>query len=129
MNRKDNSRVVVITGASGGVGRAVARRFAQQGCRIALLARGRDGLEAAKREVESLGGQALVIPTDVSDPSQIENAATAVEERFGPIDMWVNNAMVSMYAPFMAMSPEEFRHITAVTYFGYVWHAKRAAAD
>ncbi|HEV8291640.1 MAG TPA: SDR family oxidoreductase [Tepidisphaeraceae bacterium] len=126
MTRNGNPRVVVITGASGGVGRAVARRFAQQGCRIGLLARGRDGLEAARREVESLGGEAMVIPADVSDPSQIENAATTVEEHFGPIDIWVNNAMVSMYAPFMEMSPEEFRHITAVTYFGYVYGTQSA---
>src|SRR5256885_15533946 len=107
MNRDGNPRVVVITGASGGVGRAVARKFAQQRCRIGLLARGRDGLEAANREVESLGGDAMVIPTDVSDASQIENAATAVEEHFGRIDIWVNNAMVSMYAPFMQMTAEE----------------------
>src|SRR5947207_7548691 len=107
MNPNVNPKADVITAASGGVGRAVARKFAQQGCRIGLLARGRDCLEAAKQEVESLGGDAMVIPTDVSDASQIENAATAVEEHFGPIDIWVNNAIVSMYAPFMEMSPEE----------------------
>jgi NAD(P)-dependent dehydrogenase (short-subunit alcohol dehydrogenase family) len=117
---KSNAKVVVITGASGGVGRAAARRFAKSGCRLGLLARGRDGLEAAEREVRELGGDAMIVPMDVSDSRQMEDAAAAVEARFGPIDIWVNNAMVSMYAPFMEMSDEEFRHITEVTYLGYV---------
>src|SRR5207248_2651308 len=99
----------------------VARRFAMDGCRLGLLARGRDGLEAAKREVESLGGEAIAISTDVADPDQVEAAAGMVEERFGPIDIWVNNAMVSMYSPFMEMTDEEFRHITDVTFLGYVY--------
>src|SRR5438445_3180565 len=93
--------VVVITGASGGVGRAAARRFGADGAKVALLARGRRGLEAAAREVEQAGGQALVLPVDVAEPDQVEAAAAAVEEAFGPIDVWVNDAMVTVYAEFM----------------------------
>src|SRR5262245_50917422 len=85
-------RVVVVTGASAGVGRATVRAFARQGADIGLLARGRDGLEAARREVEELGGRALVLPTDVADADQVEAAAAAVDRTFGPVDVWVNNA-------------------------------------
>lgn len=120
MTQEACGRLIVVTGASGGVGRAVVRRFARQRCRIGLLARGRDGLEAAKQEVESLGGEAIAIPTDVADPGQVESACATVEQHFGPIDIWVNNAMVSMYSPFPEMTAEEFRHITEVTYLGYV---------
>src|SRR5690348_11624099 len=87
--------VVVITGASAGVGRATSRRFARDGARIGLIARGRDGLEGAARDVRREGGEALVAPADVADADQVEAAAQAVEERFGPIDVWINNAMVS----------------------------------
>jgi short-subunit dehydrogenase len=118
--------VVVVTGASGGVGRATARLIAERGAKIVLLARGIDGLEGAKREVESRGGQALIVQTDVSDSDQVEAAAEAAERRFGPIDLWINNAMVSMYSPFMQMSPEEFRHIVEVTFLGVV-HGTRSA--
>src|SRR5947199_7969973 len=86
--------VVVITGASAGLGRATARAFAREGAHIGLLARGRDGLEGAQRDVEGLGGRALILPTDVADADQVERAAEAVEREFGPIDTWVNNAMV-----------------------------------
>jgi len=113
--------VVVVTGASAGVGRATARAFASRGARVGLIARGEDGLEAARREVESLGGRALVLPADVADPSQVELAATAVEEELGPIDVWVNNAMVSVFSPVKEMTPEEFRRVTEVTYLGYVY--------
>lgn len=113
--------VAVITGASGGVGRATARLLAKRGASLALLARGRDGLEAAQREVESLGGKALVLPTDVSQFDQVEAAAQAAENAFGPIDLWINNAMVSMYSPFMKMTPDEFRHIVEVTFMGNVY--------
>src|SRR5215216_1549711 len=113
--------VVVITGASAGIGRATARRFARDGARIGLLARGREGLEGAHRDVETLGGEALPIPTDVSDPVQVEAAASMVEERFGPIDMWINNAMVSVFSPVKEMQPEEYRRVTEVTYLGYVY--------
>src|SRR5690242_5129830 len=99
MVENKHSEVVVITGASAGVGRATACAFARRGARIGLLARGIDGLEGAKRDVERLGGQALIVPTDVSDPNQVEAAAAAVEERFGPIDIWVNDAMTSVFSP------------------------------
>jgi len=112
--------VVVITGASAGVGRATARVFAQQGAHIGLLARGRDGLEGARREVENAGGQALVLPVDVAHAERVEAAAEAVEQRFGPIDIWINNAMVSVFSPIKEMLPEEFKRVTEVTYLGYV---------
>jgi short-subunit dehydrogenase len=114
-------QVVVITGASAGVGRATAREFARHGAHIALLARGTEGLQAAKAEVEALGGQALVVPTDVADPEQIETAAQRVEETFGPMDVWVNNAMTSVFARFTDLTAEEFRRVTEVTYLGCVY--------
>ncbi|MEW6332704.1 MAG: SDR family oxidoreductase [Thermodesulfobacteriota bacterium] len=126
MGKSRNTDVIVVTGASAGVGRATARAFAERGARIGLLARGRDGLEGAKREVESLGGEALVLPTDVSDPGQVETAADAVEDAFGPIDIWVNNAMVSVFSPVKQMTAEEFKRVTEVTYLGYV-HGSLAA--
>ncbi len=113
--------VVVITGASAGVGRAAVRAFADRGAHVGLLARGRDGLEGAKREVEARGGKALAIPTDVSDPAQVEAAAAAVEEALGPMDIWVNNAMVSVFSPVKEMKPEEYKRVTEVTYLGYVY--------
>jgi NAD(P)-dependent dehydrogenase (short-subunit alcohol dehydrogenase family) len=116
-----SSEVVVITGASAGVGRATARLFAQTGARIGLLARGRDGLEAARKEVENAGGQALVLPVDVAKAEAVEAAAAAVEEKFGLIDIWVNNAMVSVFSPIKEMTAEEFKHVTEVTYLGVVY--------
>jgi len=113
--------VVVITGASGGVGRAAARRFAADGARIGLIARGRKGLEGAARDVEAAGGRALVLPIDVANADQVETAAAAVEDAFGPIDVWVNDAMVTIYAEFKDIEPEEFRRATDVTYHGMVW--------
>src|ERR671938_474508 len=113
--------VVVITGASAGVGRATAIAFARRGAHIGLLARGHDGLEGARRDVEAAGGRALVLPTDVADPTQVEAAATQVEETFGPIDIWVNDAMASVFSPIKEMEPEEFRRVTEVTYLGYVY--------
>jgi NAD(P)-dependent dehydrogenase (short-subunit alcohol dehydrogenase family) len=118
--------VAVITGASGGVGRATARLFGSRGARVGLLARGRRGLEAARAEIEARGGKALVLPTDVSDPRAVDAAAAAVERAFGPIDVWVNNAMVSMYSPFGRMTPEEFRHIVEVTFLGQVYGTRAA---
>jgi NAD(P)-dependent dehydrogenase (short-subunit alcohol dehydrogenase family) len=115
------SPVVVITGASAGVGRAVARAYAARGAHIGLLARGRDGLEAARAEVEQAGGEALVVPTDVANAEDVELAAQAVEETFGPIDVWINNAMVSVFSPVKEMTAAEFKRVTDVTYLGYVY--------
>jgi NAD(P)-dependent dehydrogenase (short-subunit alcohol dehydrogenase family) len=116
-----NQEVVVVTGASAGVGRAIARAFAKRGAKIGLIARGRAGLEAARRDVEHLGGKALVLPLDVSDHDAIDKAAAQVEETFGPIDIWINNAMLSVFSPIMDMQPDEYRRVTEVTYLGYVW--------
>ena len=113
-------QVVVITGASAGVGRAAARAFAKEGARIGLLARGEAGLEAAKRDVEDLGGEALVLLVDMADSRAVEAAAEAVEARFGSIDVWVNNAMTSVFSPISEMSADEFRRVTEVTYLGTV---------
>src|SRR5437588_7701468 len=118
--------VVAITGASGGVGRAAARRFAAEGAKVALLARGRKGLEGAAREVEQAGGKALVLPVDVSDHDQVEAAAASVEDAFGPIDIWVNDAMVTLYAEFLDIEPDEFRRSTDVSYLGMVWGTRAA---
>jgi NAD(P)-dependent dehydrogenase (short-subunit alcohol dehydrogenase family) len=115
------SEVVVITGASAGVGRATVREFAKHGARIALLARGIDGLEAARKEVEELGGTPLVVPVDVADANQVEAAAARIETDLGQIDIWINNAMASVFSPIKQMTPEEFRRVTEVTYLGYVY--------
>jgi NAD(P)-dependent dehydrogenase (short-subunit alcohol dehydrogenase family) len=112
--------VVVVTGASAGVGRATAIAFARLGCAVGLLARGVDGLDGAKHDVQSAGGRALVVPTDVADPEQVEAAAARVEREFGRIDVWVNNAMVSVFSPVMQMKEDEFRRVTDVTYLGAV---------
>ena len=113
--------MVVITGASAGVGRATAQRFAQEGARIGLLARGLDGLEGARRDVEKLGGKALVIPVDVADADKVEAATAQIESELGEIDIWINNAMTSVFSPIKEMTPEEFRRVTEVTYLGYVY--------
>jgi NAD(P)-dependent dehydrogenase (short-subunit alcohol dehydrogenase family) len=120
------SEVVVVTGATSGIGRAIVRRFAQDGASIGLIARGRDGLDAAKKEVENAGGRALALPTDLADWDAVDAAATAVEEQLGPIDVWVNNAMTTVFAPFTDVAPEEFRRATEVTYLGTVWGTKAA---
>ena len=121
-SRNGNSReVVVITGASSGVGRATVHAFAGRGARIGLIARGQAALEETAAEVRDLGGEALVLPTDVADAQRIEAAATAVEERFGPIDVWVNDAMATIFAPFTEVSAEEYRRATEVTYLGTVY--------
>lgn len=112
---------MVITGATAGVGRATVREFARPGVRIALLARGQDGLRATAAEVERAGGEALPIATDVADPEQVEAAAAQVEEKLGPIDIWINNAMTTIFARVMHIKPEELRRVTDVTFHGYVW--------
>ncbi|HEX5490874.1 MAG TPA: SDR family oxidoreductase [Candidatus Udaeobacter sp.] len=116
-----NTPTVVITGASAGVGRATVRKFARHGARIGLLARGIDGLKAAQREVQKYGSEALVIPTDVANAEQVEAAAERVETEFGKIDVWVNNAMASVFSPIKKMTADEFRRVTEVTYLGYVY--------
>jgi NAD(P)-dependent dehydrogenase (short-subunit alcohol dehydrogenase family) len=121
MIKHPNQPVVVITGASAGVGRAVAREFAKHGAKIGLIARGKDGLEAACAEVEKAGCQALVLPADVSNAEAMEAAAAEVESKLGPIDIWINNAMVSVFSPVKDMQAEEFRRVTEVTYLGYVY--------
>ena len=126
MAMSSSPEVVVITGASAGVGRATVRKFARDGAHIGLLARGRDGLEGAREEVEEAGGKALVLPTDVADADRVEAAAAAVEEAFGPIDVWVNDAMVTIYGEFLDIEPDEFRRSTEVTYLGTVWGTRAA---
>jgi len=126
MTKKAKSEVVVITGASGGVGRATARKFASDGARIALIARGRPGLEAAAQEVREAGGEPLVLPVDVAEADQVEAAAASVEDAFGPIDVWVNDAMVTVYAEFLDIEPDEYRRATEVTYLGMVWGTRAA---
>jgi len=113
--------VVVITGASAGLGRATAHEFGRNGAKVALLARGVDGLEGAKREIEAFGGTALVLPTDVADPEAVERAAEQVEAQLGPIDIWINNAMASVFSPVKEMKPEEYKRVTEVTYLGVVY--------
>jgi NAD(P)-dependent dehydrogenase (short-subunit alcohol dehydrogenase family) len=112
--------VVMITGASAGVGRAVAQLYARRGAWVGLLARGLAGLEGAKRDVEAAGGRALVLQADVADAAQVEAAAARLEETFGPIDVWINNAMASVYSPVKETPPDEFRRVTDVTYLGVV---------
>jgi len=113
--------VVAITGASAGVGRATVQRFAREKAHIGLLARGEEGLEAARREVQEAGGEALVVPTDVAQADQVESAAAAIEREFGPIDIWINDAMVTVFSPFLEITPDEFHRATEVTYLGYVY--------
>ncbi|MFB8201666.1 SDR family oxidoreductase [Kitasatospora purpeofusca] len=121
------NRTVVITGGSAGIGRACAVAFGARGDRLALIARGRAGLEAAVREAEQAGAaQVIGIEADVADASALEAAACRVEEELGPIDVWVNDAFASVFAPFTEISPEEFRRVTEVSYLGYVY-ATRAA--
>jgi NAD(P)-dependent dehydrogenase (short-subunit alcohol dehydrogenase family) len=113
--------VVAVTGASAGVGRATARAFAREGADVGLIARGRDRLQSAKREVEELDRRASVVEADVADAAQVEAAAQQIEEELGPIDVWVNNAMATVFAPVSDTTPEEFRRATEVTYLGSVW--------
>lgn len=110
----------VVTGASAGVGRAVAQGFGKRGWQVALIARGREGLESAKREIEAAGGKALAIQADVGDADALMRAADQVERELGPIDVWVNNAMVTIYASVIDIAPKEFHQVTQVTYLGQV---------
>ena len=123
---EDKAEVVVITGATAGVGRATAREFAKNGARIGLLARDPDRLAVTRKEVEALGGSAVAIPTDVGHEEEVESAARQVEEAFGPIDIWVNNAMASVFSPIKETEANEIRRVTEVTYLGTV-HGTLAA--
>jgi NAD(P)-dependent dehydrogenase (short-subunit alcohol dehydrogenase family) len=120
------SEVIVVTGASAGLGRAIVERFARDGSSIGLIARGRERLQQAGATVEALGGRALLLPLDVADADAVERAAETVEQELGPIDVWINNAMVSVYSPIKQMPAAEFRRVTEVTYLGYV-HGTLAA--
>jgi short-subunit dehydrogenase len=113
--------VVVVTGASAGVGRATTRAFARDGAAVGLIARGEERLESARSEAERLGGRAVAVTADVADPEQVFAAAAQIERELGPIDVWVNNAMATVFAPVAQTTPEEFRRATEVTYLGSVW--------
>lgn len=125
MENRNNGRkkkgVAVITGASAGVGRACARAFAAKGYDVGLIARGKDGLEGAKREVEEEGQRAVYYQVDVADADGLEKAADYIESELGDIDIWVNNAMNSVFSPIKEMLPEEFKRVTEVTYLGQVY--------
>jgi NAD(P)-dependent dehydrogenase (short-subunit alcohol dehydrogenase family) len=114
-------QIVVVTGASAGIGRAVATAFGARGATVGLVARGEDGLDGAARDVERAGGKAVVLPTDVADPDEVFAAVTTMESEAGPIDVWVNVAFTSVFSPFDAITPDEFRRVTEVTYLGYVY--------
>src|SRR3954453_759710 len=121
-------RVVVVTGASAGLGRAIARAFGARGAAVGLIARGEERLASAEAEIRDAGGRALAILADVSDAAALEAAAERVDRELGPIDVWINNAMVSVFSPVKEMTAEEFRRVTEVTYLGYV-HGTLAALE
>ena len=118
--------IAVVTGASAGIGRATAVAFARRGWRVAVLARGVDGLAGACRDIERAGGTALALETDVAECDQVEAAAERVEREWGPIDVWVNNAMATIFCDFMNIDPEDFERSTRVTYLGAVWGTRAA---
>lgn len=120
-NSNGQCEVVMITGAGAGIGRAAAEAFARRGAQIGLLARSPERLEAARRQVAQLGGRGLILVADVADANAVEMAAERLENEFGAIDIWINNAMASVFSPIIEMKPEEFRRVTEVTYLGYVW--------
>lgn len=119
-------RIVAITGASAGVGRATAIEFARRGASVGLIARGEEGLAGAAADVRQAGGQAHTVSCDVADPAALEAAADDIEEALGPLDVWVNNAMVTVYGPFSEIEPEEFRRVVDVTFLGSVWGTRTA---
>jgi short-subunit dehydrogenase len=121
MRKQNSQRVVVVTGASAGVGRATVRAFANEGARVGLVARDTEGLHAAAREADGLGGKGLAVPADVADADQVEAATARIEKELGPIDVWVNNAMTTVFAPVAETTPAEFKRATEVTYLGAVY--------
>ena len=120
MSPRSRPEVVVVTGAGAGLGRAIVQAFAKRGAHVGLVSRGRERLDDAKREVEQAGGRAIALPTDVADADAVEAAAAAAEEALGPIDIWVNNAMTTVFSPVEEMTAEEFKRVTEVTYLGSV---------
>ena len=118
--------IVVVTGGTAGIGRATVREFARNGYDVAILARGKDGLVATRKEVEGYGRRALAIPTDVADWNAVEEAAERIERELGPVDVWVNNAFAGIFSRFMDVTPEEYQRVTQVTYLGQV-NGTRAA--
>jgi short-subunit dehydrogenase len=121
MEKDLKGKTVAITGASAGLGRAMVREFARHGANIGLIARGVDGLNAAREEVESYGSSALVTPADVANADAVEAAAQQIEDHFGKIDVWINNAMVSVFGPFKELNAKDYRRVTDVTYHGQVY--------
>jgi short-subunit dehydrogenase len=121
MTEEGREQVVVVTGASAGVGRAIVREFARRGARVGLIARGIDGLEAARSEITSHGWQAVAVPTDVAHSDQVEAAADRIEKELGPITTWVNDAMTTIFSPLSEITPDEFKRATEVTYLGTVY--------
>ena len=126
--RRQSAQVVAVTGASGGIGRATARAFGARGATVALLARGQQGLDAAARDVERAGGTALPLPIDVADPDAVAAAVDRIEAQAGPIDVWVNVAFTSVFAPFDQITPAEYKRVTEVSYLGYVYSTMAALA-
>lgn len=120
-NIETRRKVVVVTGASAGLGRSIVRKFAKSGCDVALIARGIEGLQGAKREVEEAGGRAIILPVDIADAEAVEAAAAETEAKLGPIDVWVNNAMNSVFSPVKEMTPQDYKRVTDVTYLGHVY--------
>ena len=126
MKKDFKDKTVVIAGASAGLGRAMCREFAKHGANVGMISRGIDGLRAANDEVEALGGHGYIAQADVSNADQVENAAQKIEDHFGTIDVWINNAMVSVFGPFKKMEMKDFEHVTDVTYLGQVYGTSAA---
>ena len=126
MKKDFRGKTVVIAGASAGLGRAMVREFAKHGANVGMIARGIDGLKAANDEVEELGGHGYIAQADVSNADEVENAAQKIEDHFGTIDVWINNAMVSVFGPFKKMEMKDFEHVTNVTYLGQVYGTSAA---